>query len=587
MTRDMKRRIGGLSFSAILLASCVWLFLQSAGGAETNGEVSALKAPAGFGLTERDIASMLRDYVEVDKLGVGLVVGIIDQQGSHIVSHGRMDDGTDREVDGDTLFHIGSITKVFTALLLQDMVDRGEMKLEDPVQKYLPDGVKLPTYQGKQITLLHLATHTSSLPRDGNADFYSSLTNCTLRWTPGTRQEYSNLGMALLGHVIALRAGVDYGTLVVDRICRPLGMNSTRVDLTPDLRTRLAMGHAMPGRRVQGIGISLYPGAGALSSTVNDLLKFVAAYSGLVPTPLSPVMQRAQAPHPSESGEKRRLVWDGDGSVFEHGGLLDGYQAELAFDIKTRRGVVVLSNCANWSTLLPEIWRPLLEDRSPRPAECATPDPKLFDRYVGRYRTKKQTAILCVRRDGECLRFQWFDEKGDRWFPSYEMFPQSDLVFCNEFWTQRATFRGTSGGRTELTLNSLLPKSDFEPLNLWRISTNVFPVPEMIPSDAVNYEGCVGQFRKTILFGLIRLGPTLNISYQKDDLGKHLFVYVKDYGRVEIFPTDKDAFIPGPTVGDELRLTFLRNEQGKATHVAVRWNGSNHRGSRISDQPLK
>ena len=79
-----------------------------------------------------------------------------------------LDNGTDRVVDGDTVFEIGSITKVFTALLLQDMVERGEMKLDDPVQKYLPASVHMPTYKGKPITLLHLATHTSSLPKVGN-----------------------------------------------------------------------------------------------------------------------------------------------------------------------------------------------------------------------------------------------------------------------------------------------------------------------------------------------------------------------------------------------------------------------------------
>ena len=115
-------------------------------------------------LADAQIKTMLRDYIDTDRLGVGLVVGIVDEHGTRVVSHGKLDNGTDRDVDGDTLFEIGSITKVFTALLLQDMVERGEMKLVDPVQKYLPDSVRMPAHQGKQITLLHLATHTSGLP---------------------------------------------------------------------------------------------------------------------------------------------------------------------------------------------------------------------------------------------------------------------------------------------------------------------------------------------------------------------------------------------------------------------------------------
>src|SRR5438105_10431416 len=114
-------------------------------------------------------------------------------------------------MDGDTLFAIGSITKVFTALLLQDMIERGEMKLDDPVKKYLPDSVKMPAYQGKEITLLHLATHTSGLPGGPNnlspkswrdpdqADYtveqlYSFLSHDKLPRAPGIQEEYSNLG---------------------------------------------------------------------------------------------------------------------------------------------------------------------------------------------------------------------------------------------------------------------------------------------------------------------------------------------------------------------------------------------------------
>src|SRR2546427_2233430 len=125
-----------------------------------------VKASTGDTLTDAEIKTMLRDYIDTDKLGVGLVVGIVGEHGTRVVAYGRVDNATSAEMDGDTVFEIGSITKVFTALLLQDMIERGEMKLDDPVQKYLPDPVKMPAYQGKEITLLHLGTHTSGLPRN-------------------------------------------------------------------------------------------------------------------------------------------------------------------------------------------------------------------------------------------------------------------------------------------------------------------------------------------------------------------------------------------------------------------------------------
>src|SRR5580658_3341032 len=114
------------------------------------------------------IRAFLQQRIEVEKRAVGMVIGLVDEHGSSIVSYGKMDDGASQEVNGDTLFEIGSITKTFTGLLLQDMIERGEMKLNDPVAAYLPKSVRMLTYKGREITLLHLVTHTSGLPR--NAD---------------------------------------------------------------------------------------------------------------------------------------------------------------------------------------------------------------------------------------------------------------------------------------------------------------------------------------------------------------------------------------------------------------------------------
>src|ERR1041385_4830034 len=161
--------MGIRNFKLLLIPLALSLHLPLLAGESLHREQSsAIKSDtlAGEPLTEADVKTMLRDNIDSDKLGVGLVVGIVDEHGARVISHGKLDNGTSADVDGDTIFEIGSITKVFTALLLQDMVERGEMKLDDPVQKYLPDSVRMPTFQGKEITLLHLATHTSGLPRD-------------------------------------------------------------------------------------------------------------------------------------------------------------------------------------------------------------------------------------------------------------------------------------------------------------------------------------------------------------------------------------------------------------------------------------
>jgi CubicO group peptidase (beta-lactamase class C family) len=571
-----------------------------------------IEDPGSNALTDAEIRTMLRDNVDTDKEAVGLVVGSVDEHGTRVVSYGKLDNGTSTDVDGDTLFEIGSITKVFTALLLQDMVERGEMKLDDPVQKYLPESVRMQTYQGKQITLLHLATHTSGLPREVDnlsprswrnpgagytvGQLYAFLSHCKLRHAPGTRQEYSNLGLELLGHVIALKAGKDYETLVVERICRPLGMDSTRVTLTPELKSRLAIGHAMPGRPVLGTDLSSFPGAGGLRSTANDLLKFVSAYMGLTPSPLNPLMQKAEAFHSLESGAKLRLAWWGDGTVFEHGGLTFGFKTELAFDSKKRRGIVVLSNCAN-SRFFPAVmenWH-LLGRRSPLPKRTVPVDTALFDRYVGQYQTDNR-EICTVRRESERLMVQWIGHSDKRMagFPSFEVFPQSETVFYNEFFERQVMFLPATNDQA---IKLILTGGPQHPIEMTRISTGLPELPAPIRIDSKLYDGYVGQYRHAFFFGLFHIGPVFNIRHETDELGDHLVgyisgnhieIYVPALSRYllggEIFPESETTFF-SPLLADDLRITFIGNKKGKTTGIIVHLNGADIRGVRISNRP--
>src|SRR5256885_10441999 len=237
-----------------------------------------------------------------------MVIGLADDRGNRIFSAGKLDNGTDRDVDGDTLCFIGSVSKSFTALLLQEAVERREMKLGDPVAKYLPTSVKMPTHGGKEITLLDLATHAAGFPANPDnlmgatlkeqyetyivEKMYAFLSGYTLSRDPGTEFEYSNVGMALLGHVIALKAGTNFESLVVTRICRPLHMDSTCIALTPELKARLAMGHDDSGKPSPPWKLQAYSPAGDVHSTANNLLKYVSAHAGLAPSSLTPLMKK-------------------------------------------------------------------------------------------------------------------------------------------------------------------------------------------------------------------------------------------------------------------------------------------------------
>jgi D-alanyl-D-alanine-carboxypeptidase/D-alanyl-D-alanine-endopeptidase len=256
--------------------------------------------------SDADIRKELVERIDVQKQGVGIVVGLIDARGRRIVAYGPTAIGSGQAVTGDTIFEIGSMTKLFTVLALADMVQKGEVALTDPVAKLLPSTVKMPSRDGKVITLEDLATHTSGLPRlptnlapkDVNnpyadytpAELYAFLSSYELPRDIGSHYEYSNLGAGLLGHALALRAGVDYETHIRSRILDPLGMKSTSIRLAEPATARLAKGYDGNLKPAANWDFSTLAGAGALRSTANDLLTFLSAAIGLTKTPLSNAM---------------------------------------------------------------------------------------------------------------------------------------------------------------------------------------------------------------------------------------------------------------------------------------------------------
>ena len=293
---------------------------------------------------------------------VGIVVGIVNVAGQEFFSHGMRTLRTARPVDENSIYEIGSITKVFTGILLADMVVRGELTLEAPVRDFLPERVTVPSWDGEQITLLDLTTHTSALPRlpdnmspgdpaNPYADYtvrqlYRFLSRHSLRRAIGAEYEYSNVAVGLLGHALARSAGMSYEDLVVSRIAEELGMESTRIALTRPMRARLARGHS-DGVQVGNWDIPTLAGAGALRSTGADMLRFISANLGFVPTRLSNAMQMSHRARPNVVGPVG-LGWhiiERDGShIVWHNGSTGGYRTFAGFDPEKRLGVVVLSN---------------------------------------------------------------------------------------------------------------------------------------------------------------------------------------------------------------------------------------------------
>jgi serine-type D-Ala-D-Ala carboxypeptidase/endopeptidase len=361
--------------------------------------------------------------------GVGIVVGVIEPAGRRVVAYGRSGAGDARPLDGDAVFQIGSVTKVFTALVLADMVQRGEVKLDDPASKYLPPGVKMPE-RGRPITLVDLATHMSGLPSmptnyelQGELDPYEAysvqqlhefLGGHRLEREPGAKWQYSNLGVALLGRLLARRAEVEYEELVKGRVLKPLGMNSTAITLTPDQSKRLIPGHDRYLKPVRTWEMRTLPASGALRSTANDMLTFLAANLGSQDTPLRDAMVYQRSVRvPSGGGGAQALGWsirrNGDDEIVSHEGGKQGYRSGVAFSPKSGTGVVILAN-ARTDDRPGAIAMHLLTGSPLGRAPSAPPerrrvtlDRNLLETYAGRYRLEVGTILTVARKDGHLL----------------------------------------------------------------------------------------------------------------------------------------------------------------------------------------
>jgi CubicO group peptidase (beta-lactamase class C family) len=277
------------------------------------------------------------------------------------------------------VFEIGSITKTFTGLLLAERIEQGSLRSSTPVARLLPDSVEIgrPDSVGDApLTLGHLATHRSGLPRlpsnvravassrldpyaaYGDSALYAFLDAYTLRRAPGSQYEYSNLGMGLLGRLIARRADTTYAALVRRRIAEPLGLSDTQIRLTPDQEDRFAQGYNRIGLPTPPWHFEALAGAGALRSTAEDMLASLRAHRRALrvdpdtATALERAMRRALTPRAQAGSDRSRIgfAWhetrrDGHRVLWHNGGT-GGFRSMVALDRTTGRGVGVLVSTA-------------------------------------------------------------------------------------------------------------------------------------------------------------------------------------------------------------------------------------------------
>lgn len=376
-------------------------------------------------------------------------------------------------LDGDTIFEIGSITKVFTSLVLADMANRKEVTLDDAAAKYLPENVKMPERSGKSITLLDLAAHASGLPPLPSnlkpeadysmEDLYQFLSGYALPRDPGSEYEYSNLGAGLLGHLLTCRAGTDYESLIRSRIARPLSMPDTGITLSSSMNQRMATGHnAMLAPVANSDLPSPLAGAGALRSSANDMLTFREAFLGYKESPLAPAMKAMLEVRRPAGQATIGLAWiimSAHGrEIAGHGGRTGGFCSTVGYNPEERIGVVVLSNASTQSGV-DDIGLHLLNPKAPlanpEPPKQRTEiriDPRLLDNYTGRYQVTPN-LIFEITRDGDRLFAQGFaqlphNRPGDlTGLPKFELFAEGEKNFFVRVPDSQIAFETDPEGR--------------------------------------------------------------------------------------------------------------------------------------------
>ncbi|HEX7139756.1 MAG TPA: serine hydrolase [Vicinamibacterales bacterium] len=393
--------------------------------------------------SDAEIRKILADRAGETR-GVGVVVGIVSPAGRRVITAGN-----DTSFTGESAFEIGSITKVFTALLLADMVERKELALSDPAAKILPN-LRIPAHDTHPITLVDLATHTSGLPFMADPPLDAFLAHEQLSRDPGADWDYSNVGYWLLGRALEAAGGSDYETLLRTRVLRRLSMSHTTLWAKP------VPGHDASGERsVSVMTIPSYAemaAAGGLVSTTNDLLTFLEIVVHLKRSSLDRAIALAVSTRrPITSERQQALGWvvigNGQHEILFHDGGTLGFASAMACDPESQLCVTVLMNQVGD---VADIARHLLTPSFPitKPVRTTHTEIKLevtaLDAFTGKYDAPDE-GTFTVLRDGDVLAIEAPPDWG---LPKLQLHPETPRDFFARELPLRVSFQVDEHGRT-------------------------------------------------------------------------------------------------------------------------------------------
>ncbi|HJO26170.1 MAG TPA: serine hydrolase [Planctomycetota bacterium] len=461
---------------------CVLLPMAASGFASGVRATPSVQEPQP--LLER--VDALAKEVEASGVAVGFVIGMYLDETTFVRGYGETAIGSKRTPNGATLYEIGSLTKIFTGLLLADAVTTGTVSLEDPVNMFLPSPVQLPSFEEEladgnilhPVRLRHLATHTAALPRmPGNfkpADptrpyedydlelLYSGLVKWKPPRSPGRSYSYSNLGAALLGHLLELAHDRPYAELLRSRIFIPLDLTNTVLVPDEDQRARLASPYDADLQPAAEWNFSVLAPCGALRSTADDMLTFMRACldepgAGDSPTHLQAALRLARQEcfdggPDRPGGQRMSLGWHllpGEEVLF-HNGRTGGYSSSIVVDLKRRTGLIFMTNSPGTEVgVLATQIHSLLRGEEPPPnklkiaVELGT---EVLGRYVGKYHFGP-FQDLEITRDGAHLLARMTMQ------PAVRIYPENETEFFYRAVEARLVFElDEEGSPLSLTL---------------------------------------------------------------------------------------------------------------------------------------